>query len=242
MVIAQAQNSMPSLTAERPDATAFWNVNVREEEQTIECPAFLRYCLDGSKDKDIIGTPDADYERLTWEEVREHVASDRPDLFQRTPSDLRKYRQFCHEIEARYGSVLTFLIKERLRWVDVLPSSNEDFRPGNYKILHNDWPYGIDKRIVHLIVWAKFTMQEDGETGLLVPEMRRKVDDFVEETFARRCVADSVVWFRNWTSLKSVHAIEHIHVMLFAPDPALIDRVTAEDFTLSVESGQIAPS
>jgi Protein of unknown function (DUF3605) len=37
-----------------------------------------------------------------------------------------------------------------------------------------------------------------------------------------------VIWFKNWKSLKSVHAVEHFHVMLYNPDPAFVDEITAE--------------
>lgn len=29
------------------------------------------------------------------------------------------------------------------------------------KIIYNDWPYGIDKSIVHLCVWTKFPLDVD---------------------------------------------------------------------------------
>ena len=42
-----------------------------------------------------------------------------------------------------------------------------------------------------------------------------------------------VIWFKNWAKLKSVHALEHFHVMLFDPDPAFVDRITGGDIPLS---------
>lgn len=44
-----------------------------------------------------------------------------------------------------------------------------------------------------------------------------------------RLTRAQLVWFKNPPSLKSVHAMEHIHVMLFDPDPAFIQRVTNGD-------------
>jgi hypothetical protein len=41
-----------------------------------------------------------------------------------------------------------------------------------------------------------------------------------------------VIWFKNWASLKSIHAVEHFHVMLFDPSPEFIDRVTKGDVPL----------
>ena len=37
------------------------------------------------------------------------------------------------------------------------------------------------------------------------------------------------MWFRNWTSIKSVRSVEHFHVMLFDPDPAFVSEITGDD-------------
>ena len=42
-----------------------------------------------------------------------------------------------------------------------------------------------------------------------------------------------VIWFKNWRSLKSVHAVEHFHVMLFDPDPEFVREITNGDVPLS---------
>jgi hypothetical protein len=38
-----------------------------------------------------------------------------------------------------------------------------------------------------------------------------------------------VMWFKNWAALKSIHAVEHLHVMMYDPDPAFIREVTSGD-------------
>ncbi|QIW99513.1 hypothetical protein AMS68_005031 [Peltaster fructicola] len=221
------------------DPTAFWNVNVKPEHQTVDCPEYLRYCFQNDKDRGIIGTADSAYQCLTWDEVKDHANRNRPDLFQRVPSELRKYRWFCHELRGRYGSILEFILKERLQWSDTTAVVGDFGDQANYKILFNDWPYGVDERIVHLIVWTKFEMPEDPVTGALVPEMQAKVEAFVHEQFAIPCGTDNVAWFRNWVSLKSVHAVEHIHIMLFQPDEQLINRITNGDQPLALKLGYI---
>lgn len=40
---------------------------------------------------------------------------------------------------------------------------------------------------------------------------------------------EQCVWFKNPPSLKSVHSVEHIHVMLLDPDPEFIKKVTHGD-------------
>lgn len=62
------------------------------------------------------------------------------------------------------------------------------------KIIYNDWPYGIDKSIVHLCVWTKFPLDVDeaDPNGDLTPEMRAKIDGYVERTFGSRVAAENV--------------------------------------------------
>lgn len=41
-----------------------------------------------------------------------------------------------------------------------------------------------------------------------------------------------VIWFKNWKSLKSVHAVEHFHVMLKDPDMGFVEVITQGDVPL----------
>ena len=51
------------------------------------------------------------------------------------------------------------------------------------KILLNDWPYGIDVRIYHLVVWTKFGYDEDPATGDLTAAARQSISQYVDRTF-----------------------------------------------------------
>ena len=42
-----------------------------------------------------------------------------------------------------------------------------------------------------------------------------------------------MVWFHNWKNLKSVHAVEHFHVMLDNVDEAFLREITKGDRPLS---------
>jgi hypothetical protein len=57
---------------------------------------------------------------------------------------------------------------------------------GDYKILYNDWPYGMEKGIVHLVVWTKFPLEDDPATGDLTSGAREEIDEFVGRTFRSR--------------------------------------------------------
>ena len=61
----------------------FWLVNVPWDQWPAECPDFLRDV--GEKDRMIIGTPDSDYKRLSWQEVQEIISILPIVLFIRLP-------------------------------------------------------------------------------------------------------------------------------------------------------------
>ncbi|CEJ55901.1 hypothetical protein PMG11_02131 [Penicillium brasilianum] len=212
----------------------FWLVNVPRSQWTAECPAFLRD--QPPKNVQCLATPDSHYQRQSWEEVQEITRTNRIDRFQRVPSELRKYLEYMAQIKAEYGSVMRFVVTERLCWGD---GSAEDLRPRgglfefseDIRILYNDWPYGVDTDIIHLVVWTKFALPDDPATGDLTAEAREAIDGYVRETF-RSLAHEQVVWFRNWKSLKSVHAIEHFHVMLHRPDLAFVQEITQGDVPL----------
>lgn len=48
-----------------------------------------------------------------------------------------------------------------------------------------------------------------------------------------------LVWFKNWASLKSVHAVEHFHVMLHRPDARFVEEITRGDVPLIARTDQV---
>ncbi|KFY17852.1 hypothetical protein V491_04915 [Pseudogymnoascus sp. VKM F-3775] len=211
----------------------FWQVNVPPEEREEKCPPYLLSAH--GKDLEILGTPDSEYQRMTWPELQRHISQNRLDIFQRTPLELRRYFAFNYEIKMKYGSVMNFVLGEKLHWKHPIVADGKPFeKDSDLSVKRNDWPYGIDERISHLVVWTKFALEEDPEMGGdLTDRQRKEIDDYVEKTFRVQCGKDNVIWFRNWASLKSVHSVEHFHVMLFNADQKFLDRITGGDVPLS---------
>ncbi|PWY91176.1 hypothetical protein BO70DRAFT_87085 [Aspergillus heteromorphus CBS 117.55] len=213
----------------------YWNVNVPLSQRTADCPSYLRDL--SSKNIEILSTPDEEYQTQGWELAKEIVRTNRIDRFQRLPSELRRYLEFKERIVAEHGSIMRFVVKERLRWGE---GTVEDLRPKgrpfecdeDIRILYNDWPYGIEEDIVHLVVWTKFELEDDPVTDDLTPRARQEIEEYVHRTFCSRVPADQVIWFKNWKSLKSVHAVEHFHVMLRHPDAAFLREITGGDAPL----------
>jgi Protein of unknown function (DUF3605) len=156
----------------------------------------------------------------------------------RLPSELAKYRVWCNKIKAEYGTVLTFLMQERLFW-EPLPASDSGIAPtfafknptpfadrSDYRIIVNDWPYGLVPGIKHICVWLKTPLPIDTTKGALTKEGTDMVNEFVRKTFEEPLGVvgkDKVVWFKNYWSTQSVRAIDHVHVLFRDIDDAELD-------------------
>ncbi|KAJ5280740.1 hypothetical protein N7478_006112 [Penicillium angulare] len=96
--------------------------------------------------------------------------------------------------------------------------------PEDYKILRNDWPYGLAPGISHLVVWLRTPIAVKSGEGHLTDESRALINGFVQRKFVQRLAEDGaerfadpgshVLWFKNWVGLQSVRALEHVHILL----------------------------
>lgn len=112
------------------NSTSFWNKNVPPELQTKDCPDFLQYAFSNDKDRGILSTPDPEYKRQTWQQIQNFIYNNRLDLFERLPSDLRRYREYCAKLVKEYGTVMAFVMQERLQWEDLSPKGEPFANPG----------------------------------------------------------------------------------------------------------------
>lgn len=146
--------------------------------------------------------------------------------FQRLPSDLRRYLEYMFYLKQKYGSIMDFVVSERLHWdqegglkprggpfeydgTSLLFTwrchlANGPMSIDDLKILFNDWPYGLEEGIVHLVIWTKFELEDDPATGLLTESMWKKIDDYVERVFRSRMPADQVspLLPRYWSAIR----------------------------------------
>ncbi|CAI7586126.1 unnamed protein product [Penicillium glandicola] len=218
----------PSIPSE---TLPYWLVNLPRSQWTAECPSFLRN--QSPKNIQCLSTPDHLYTRQDWEQVKEITRTNQIDRFQRVPSELRKYLEYMAHIKVEYTSVMRFVVKERLGWEENLKPRGDPFEyEEDIRIIYNDWPYGVNKDIIHLVVWTKFQLEDDPATDDLTVDARAAIENYVQDTFCSRVPPEQVVWFKNWKSLKSVPGIEHFHVMLHHPDMAFVREITRGDVPL----------
>jgi len=189
-------------------------------------------------DRATLAQTDDEVHLHTWEELRQIIADDELGILKRKPSDLVRYIKWSRETKAAYGSVTNFLCLRRLHWQPLesetgvtfeFKSSTPFMDPDDYRILRNDWPYGLTPDITHLVVWSKSRIPVDAQTGYLTPESNRLIHDFVQTTFVKRLDSvgsgqDRVQWFKNWAKLMSVRGMDHIHVLLRdVPDEMIVE-------------------
>ncbi|KGO77538.1 Protein of unknown function DUF3605 [Penicillium italicum] len=161
----------------------------------------------------------------------------------RKPSDLRRYLAWTQETKTQYGTIMNYICQQRLKWhLPVTTASSTDsaiiqqsgtpvtFKnprpfadPEDYKILRNDWPYGLTPGISHLVVWLRTPIPVQSGEGHLTDESRAMINSFVRTTFVDRLAKDPrnfsdpdshVLWFKNWVGLQSVRALEHVHILV----------------------------
>ena len=155
-------------------------------------------------------------------------------LLRRKPSDLRRYIAWTRGIKAQYGSVTEYITQNRLpadwgRPPFTATAAVPFASPSDYVVLINDWPYGLDPGIIHLVVWSRAQILVDLKTGRMTPESQGLVQDFVQNSFVSSLgpgQEDKVTWFKNPVSLQSVRALEHIHVLVRGVDDDTIERWT----------------
>ena len=156
-------------------------------------------------------------------------------LLKRSPSQLRQYVQWTRAIKAKYESMVNYISQERLHWGPTMDDKgnamvNPSLLPkdpvplasrADYKILRNDWPYGCDPGIHHLVIWMKTKLPVEQENGDLTLGSRALIEHFVRKIFIDPLAhdksgqqGDRVLWFKNWTALQSVRALEHFHILV----------------------------
>ncbi|KAI9692685.1 MAG: hypothetical protein M1820_009435 [Bogoriella megaspora] len=196
-------------------------------------------------DKLVLSQTDEEFLHHTWDELEVIIAENRLETLKRKPSDTRKYLAWITRIISEYGNTTNYVLQKRLPWTPLPPSStvptvdqaptfafknSHPFAdPDDYLILKNDWPYGVQQGIIHLLVWLKTPISVQPDTGEITEEGKEIVEDWVGRTFVERLVKEGgdkgeslsrkeagarVLWFKNWTKLQSVRGLDHVHIFL----------------------------
>ncbi|EHK17034.1 uncharacterized protein TRIVIDRAFT_82848 [Trichoderma virens Gv29-8] len=187
-------------------------------------------------DKWVLSQSDEDYKLHDWDDLKHIIDTNDLGVLKRKPSDLRRYIAWTAETKAKYGTITEFILQNRLpkAWglPPFTPESQVPFTAASdYKVLLNDWPYGLAPGITHIVVWSRTPIPTDPESGDLTAESRARVEKFVNDYFIRKLGLggeQQVLWFKNWVALQSVRTLEHFHVLVRDVDDDMLERWTGE--------------
>jgi hypothetical protein len=100
--------------------------------------------------------------------------------------------------------------------------------------LLNDWPYGFEPGIKHILVWSRTPIAVDDVEGDVTAESKRVIEGFVERQFVCTLAKDAsisidearkrIMWFKNWVSLQSVRGVDHVHVLVKDAPESLLEQ------------------
>ncbi|KAL5333252.1 hypothetical protein BJX70DRAFT_73598 [Aspergillus crustosus] len=184
-------------------------------------------------DRQVLAQTDEEFIYHDWKDLQDIIARGDLGILKRKPSDLIRYLQWTKETKARYGTITNYICLRRLGWQlpseiasDGPPAFTNPIPfadPADYKILRNDWPYGLAKGVSHLVVWSRTPIPVKDADGVITEESHALIERFVQKTFVDRLAQERekfpdpkshVLWFKNYTALQSVRGLEHVHILL----------------------------
>lgn len=182
---------------------------------------------------------DAQFTPHSWSNLHHLISTNQLDELKRWPSALKAYLAWTAHVKEKYGSVMAYLLQQRLFWEPIEDGSGalkfqvNDSTPfgdaGDYKILRNDWTYAFEPGVRHIVVWLKQRLPVDSE-GALNNEGRRMVQEFVGREFRVKAgekeEGRKIIWFKNTTNLQSVRSLEHFHVLVKDVDAKVLEAWT----------------
>ncbi|PRT53269.1 N-acetylglucosamine-induced protein 1 [Wickerhamiella sorbophila] len=162
------------------------------------------------------------YEPLSWEQCREIVQKDDMTLFTRSPQQLREYLAAKEDFK-KYGGTAEYIVKYKLKWADKLQSSGKGFLEdkSDIMILQNDFPYGLEPGIRHIIVWSKVPCATD-DNQRPTAATKHQIEQFIQKNIELLGVTrTNIIWFKNTVALQSVPTLEHFHILIKDAPPSI---------------------
>ncbi|KAI0024830.1 hypothetical protein F4780DRAFT_478947 [Xylariomycetidae sp. FL0641] len=205
------------------------------DSATVTAPQDAPFPLTDT-DRWLLSITDEEFHCHDFSDLKKIIDENNLSVLKRKPSDLRRYMKWTADTKAEYGSMTNFLMTERLpkAWGSppFKPASSIPFQdPSDFRVLINDWPYGLTPDLTHIVVWSRTIIETDPKTGDMTPQSRQVVENFVRTFFAERLGPDGgkrVLWFKNWVALQSVRTLEHIHVLVKDAEKDVLEDWTRE--------------
>lgn len=194
---------------------------------------------------------------LTWDQVAHIVETYTLDQLGRSVKELQRYRAFKQSLDSQNIGLTTNLLQKVLHWIpedvdvhtpdseavklvkydDPTPFSNEN----DVKITLNDFPYYIEGKTLHFLIWIKFPMPPDpnSDIGDIDDSTKALIEQYVQRTFVEKHHINrkNIVWWKNYTIIQSIKSIPHVHVLVNLDDDDNLGSKEAELRTLIGTAG-----
>ncbi|KAF7732085.1 hypothetical protein EC973_006340 [Apophysomyces ossiformis] len=134
-------------------------------------------------------------EAFKWEEVHHYVSTNQIKKIHRSQSVQKVYNQWMKDTLDKYGSIETYLLKEKLHF----PTDAFSIDRPPVILLPNDFPYAVEPGINHLLMWSQTPLNQE----------------YIEEILLSRFgMAYEWVYWVNPVEIQSVRRLPHVHVFL----------------------------
>ncbi|OZJ04624.1 hypothetical protein BZG36_02062 [Bifiguratus adelaidae] len=141
----------------------------------------------------------------TWEELRYLLGNDGLHRLRRAPTPLAKYNAWSAETKATYRTIENYLKTEVLKFPPSTASPDPDMPPDtafSYLFRLNDFPYAIDPKITHYLIWSPRPLSE------------KEINYVLEKRLPNLKTDQEEMHFVNPKHLQSVKGIWHAHVFV----------------------------
>ncbi|KAG0665452.1 hypothetical protein C6P45_000449 [Maudiozyma exigua] len=180
---------------------------------------------------------------ITWDDIKEYISTGELYKLRRSKEETVRYRAHKQELKDKDISIIDSVLG-KLNWtLDNLEEINAKIYPTDddklkasfskkdlFKLLPNDFPYMFQPNIIHLLVWSKVRLpiypNDHTEVSMekhndvlpkMNPEMEQRINVFLETSLGKKLglkPREDYVWFINYSSLQSIRAISHIHLLV----------------------------
>ena len=175
---------------------------------------------------------------LTWSQITHLVKTYQLERLGRSQSQLKSYHDFKEQMAQQGICLTTNLLVNTMHWLpadtDIRLPAEEAVQRVTYKdarlfaaaedvyISINEFPYYIQERTLHLLVWVRSPMPPDpaSDIGDIDSTTKETIERYVMATFVRKAGVprDHLVWWKNYTKIQSIKAIPHVHVLINLAD------------------------
>ena len=177
---------------------------------------------------------------LSWDQICGFIASGALERLHRTFQVTARYQEYRKQLSLENTTVADAILDRKLCWdrtelASLDPRTTPPLSSTQlYKLLKNDFPYDLDPRAHHLVLWSKIyiPLYPHPNSREMDPTVRDLIQSFLEANLALYNI-HKFTWFINYPHLQSVKTLSHIHILIFTEDTKVIDEILKKGFPIA---------